>query len=85
MTTSSSVQAGEAIHVKPIQAMAPLNISATIAGYELAVGKYAWNCLMKEIIRKSANDERTFLITFGECHYIKLIESKIIVNVLRKF
>lgn len=27
----------------PMQAIAPLRMSATIAGYELAVGKYAWN------------------------------------------
>lgn len=26
-----------------MHAMAPLSMSATIAGYELAVGKYAWN------------------------------------------
>lgn len=29
--------------VNPIHAMAPLSISATIAGYDCAVGKYAWN------------------------------------------
>lgn len=27
--------------VKPMHAIAPLSMSATIAGYELAVGKYA--------------------------------------------
>ena len=38
MNTSSSVQVGEEIQLNPIHAIAPLNISATIARYELAVG-----------------------------------------------
>lgn len=32
MTTSNSVHAGLAIQVNPIQAIAPLNMSATMAG-----------------------------------------------------
>ena len=39
MTTSSSVHAGLAIQLKPMQAIASDNMSAQMAGYELAVGK----------------------------------------------
>ena len=31
-------------HENPMQAIPDDNMSATMAGYELAVGKYAWNC-----------------------------------------
>jgi len=39
--TSSSVQAGDAIQLKPIHPIALLTISATSEGKELPVGKYA--------------------------------------------
>jgi len=39
----SSVPVFILTHENPMHAIAPLNISARTAGYDCAVGKYAWN------------------------------------------